>query len=65
VVHERIAVCADDGADDDQRHEGAKGPAHQEGSAANFIDKEECGEGGERVNDAVDPGSKEGRRVSG
>jgi hypothetical protein len=41
VVDEGVTVRADDCADDDERHEGAEGSAHEKRTSADFVDQEE------------------------
>lgn len=41
VVDEGVAIRADNGADDEERHEGAEGSAHEKGASADLVDQEE------------------------
>lgn len=54
MVFQRVAVAADDAAYDDERNEGPCCAAEEEGLATDFVDEEECGQCGERIDYAVD-----------
>lgn len=54
MVFQRGAVAADDATYDDERDESPCCAAEEEGLSADFVDEEERGQCGERVDYAVD-----------
>ena len=65
MVFKRVAVAADDAADNDERDERPCGAAEEQRFAADFVDEEECGECRESIDYAVDASREKATCLAG